>query len=77
MSKLVDVGTTTPGIWEQISSGGFLNDFPGAEFRITDKNLRFPELSKGVISVPEEDEQRFLRIKEHQKEMNGGSWIID
>ena len=75
--KLVEVGVTTPSIWKQISAGGFLNDFPGAEFKIVDSNMRFPELSKGVISVPEEDAERFLLIKKQQKELNGGSWIIE
>jgi hypothetical protein len=77
MKKLVEVGVTTPGIWKQISEGGFLIDFPGAEFNITDRNIRFPELSKGVISVPEEDADRFLLIKKQQKKLNGGSWIIE
>lgn len=77
MKKLVEVGVTTPGIWKQISAGGFLNDFPGAEFKITDSNIRFPELSKGVISVQEEDADRFLLIKKQQKKLNGGSWIIE
>ncbi len=77
MEKLVEVGKTTPGIWKQISEGGFLNDFPEAEFQITEKNIRFPELSKGVISVKEEDAERFLLIKKQQKKLNGGSWIIE
>lgn len=76
-SKMIEVGTTTPGIWKQISDGGLLNDFPGAEFKITDQNMRFPELSKGAISVREEDSERFLLIKIQQKKMNGGSWIIE
>lgn len=77
MTKLIDVGKTTPGIWKQISDGGFLQDFPGANFRITEENERFPELSKGIISVKEDDAERFLQIKEQQKRMNGGSWIIE
>ncbi|GGE15611.1 hypothetical protein GCM10010831_16160 [Psychroflexus salis] len=77
MKKLVEAGVTTPGIWKQISEGGFLNDFPEAEFKITDKNLRYPELSKGVISVREEDAETFLLIKKQQKKLNGGSWIIE
>ena len=77
MKKLVEVGVTTPGIWKQISEGGFLNDFPGAEFNITDSNIRFPELSKGVISVREEDAETFLLIKKQQKKLNGGNWIIE
>lgn len=77
MKKLVEVGVTTPGIWKQISEGGFLNDFPDAEFKITDKNLHYPELSRGVISVREEDAETFLLIKKQQKKLNGGSWIIE
>jgi hypothetical protein len=77
MKKLVEVGVTTPGIWKQISAGGFLNDFPGAEFNITDRNIKFPELSKGVISVPKEYAERFLLIKKQQKQLNGGKWIIE
>ena len=77
MKKLVEVGVTTPGIWKQISEGGFLNDFPDAEFKITEQNMNFPEISKGVISVKEEDVNRFLLIKKQQKKLNGGSWIIE
>jgi hypothetical protein len=77
MKKLVEVGVTTPGIWKQISEGGFLNDFPEAEFKITEQNMNFPEISKGVISVKEEDVNRFLLIKKQQKKLNGGSWIIE
>lgn len=77
MKKLVEEGITSLGIWKQISAGGFLNDFPGQEFKITDSNIRFPELSKGVISVQEEDADRFLLIKKQQKRLNGGSWIIE
>lgn len=77
MKKLIEVGVTTPGIWKQISEGGFLNDFPEAEFKITEQNMNFPEISKGVISVKEEDVNRFLLIKKQQKKLNGGSWIIE
>jgi hypothetical protein len=77
MKKLVEVGVTTSGICKQISEGGFLNDFPGAEFKITYSNIRFPELSKGVISTQEEDADQFLLIKKQQKKLNGGSWIIE
>lgn len=77
MKDLVEVGITTPGIWKQICDGGFLNDFSGSEFKITEQNMNFPEISKGVISVKEEDADRFLQIKKQQKEMNGGRWIIE
>ena len=77
MEKLVEVGVTTPGIWKQISEGGFLNNYPGAEFKIRDRNIRFPELSRGIIYVKKEDAERFLLFKNQQKELNGGSWIID
>lgn len=77
MSEFTEVGTTTPGIWDQISNQGFLDDYPDAKFDITEPNHRFPELSKGTISVRTEDSRRFLRLKEHMKEQNGGSWIIE
>lgn len=77
MKRLVEVGVPTPGIRKQIGAGGFLNDFLGAEFNIADINIRFPELSKGMISVPEEDADCFLLIKKQQNKLNGGSWIIE
>jgi hypothetical protein len=30
-----------------------------------------------VISIQEEDADRFLLIKKKQKKLNGGSWIIE
>lgn len=77
MDNLKEVGTTTPGIWEQISNGGFLTDYPGAVFQITHPHASFTELSKGTLYVREEDANRFLRLKEQMKEEGGGSWIID
>ena len=77
MSEFTEVGTTTPGIWDQICKSGFLNDFPDAYFKITEPSEIFPELSKGTVFVRKEDSRRFFHIKEAQKEANGGNWIIE
>ena len=76
MDNLKEVGTTTPGIWEQISNGGFLTDYPGAVFQITHPHASFPELSKGTLYVREEDANRFLRLKEQMKEKPTPSQLI-
>jgi hypothetical protein len=74
-NNLVVVGRTTPGYWKSISEQGFLNDFPGSTFTI-DKPSKFPELSQGVVSVPEPLSKRFLEIKKQMTKQNGGRWII-
>jgi len=74
--ELIEVGSTSLSYWNQISTAGFLDDYPGAIFEITQQNT-LPEITFGVIKVQQEDVRRFLRVKEHMKEQNGGRWIID
>lgn len=74
-NKLVVVGRTTQGYWKSITEQGFLNDFPDSTFTI-DKPSTFPELSQGIVSVPEPLSKRFLEIKKKMTKENGGRWII-
>jgi|LakMenE18May11ns_1017448.scaffolds.fasta_scaffold9914547_3 hypothetical protein len=73
---LTEVGRTSQSYWNQIATAGFLDDYPGAIFEITQQNTS-PEITFGMIKIRQEDVRRFLRLKEHMKEQNGGRWIID
>ena len=74
--KMIEVGRTHKSMWEQVEEG-LTNDFPGAVYEVTERNTRFPELSKGVIKVPESISKQFLELKKQMKRQNGGRWIIE
>ena len=73
---LTEVGRISQSYWNQICTAGFLVDYPGAIFEITQQSTS-PEITFGIIKMRQEDVRRFLRLKDQMKEQNGGRWIID
>ena len=71
MSELVNVGMTMKGTFSQICAGGFLDQFPGSEFRNESKFTGF-----GDVFVKSELVESFKILKEQMTEANGSFPII-
>jgi hypothetical protein len=71
MSELVNVGKTMKGTFSQICAGGFLDQFPGSEFRNESKITGF-----GDVYVKSDLVQTFNELKEQMIEANGSFPIL-
>jgi len=71
MSELVNVGKTMKGTYQQICDGGFLDQFPGSEFR---NESSFTGL--GDVYVKSELVESFNQMKEQTIEDNGSFPIL-
>ena len=71
MSELVNVGKTMKGTYQQICERGFLNQFPGSEFRNESAFTGF-----GDVYVDSELVEIFNQMKEESIEANGSFPII-
>jgi len=71
MSELVNVGKTMKGTYQQICDGGFLDQFPGSEFR---NESSFTGL--GDVYVKSELVESFNQMKEQTIEANGSFPIL-
>ena len=71
MSELVNVGKTMKGTFESICGLGFLDQFPGSEFRNESKFTGF-----GDVFVKSELVESFKILKEQMIEANGSFPII-
>jgi len=71
MSELVNVGKTMKEIYQQICDGGFLDQFPGSEFR---NESSFTGL--GDVYVKSELVESFNQMKEQTIEDNGSFPIL-
>lgn len=71
MSELVKVGKTMKGTYESICGLGFLNQFPGSEFRNESSITGF-----GDVYVKSELVSSYNVLKEQSIETNGSFPII-
>jgi hypothetical protein len=71
MSELVKVGTTMKGVYQQICDGGFLDQFPGSEFRNESAFTGF-----GDVYVKSELVESFNILKEESIDTNGSFPIL-
>jgi hypothetical protein len=71
MSELVNVGKTMKGTYQQICEGGFLNQFPGSEFRNESAFTGF-----GDVYIKSELVPSYNVMKEQSIEANGSFPII-
>jgi hypothetical protein len=71
MSDLVNVGKTMKGTYQQICDGGFLDQFPGSEFRNESAFTGF-----GDVYVKSELVESFNQVKEQSIEANGSFPIL-
>jgi hypothetical protein len=71
MSELVKVGTTMKGTYQQICDGGFLDQFPGSEFRNESAFTGF-----GDVYVKSELVESFNQMKEQALKSNGSFPIL-
>jgi hypothetical protein len=71
MSELVKVGTTTKGTYQQICDGGFLDQFPGSEFKNESAFTGF-----GDVYVKSELVESFNILKEESIAANGSFPIL-
>ena len=71
MSELVKVGTTMKGTYESICDGGFLDQFPGSEFRNESAFTGF-----GDVYVKSELVESFVILKEQMIVANGSFPIL-
>jgi len=71
MSELVNVGKTMKGTYQQICDGGFLDQFPGSEFR---NESSFTGL--GDVYVKSELVESFNQMKEQTIKANGSFPIL-
>ena len=72
MNELVKVGRTMKGTFEQISEQGFLDQFPGSEFR---NESAFSGI--GEVYIQSNLVEDFNKLKEQMIESNGGFPILD
>ena len=72
MSELVKVGKTMKGTFEQISEQGFLDQFPGSEFR---NESQFSGI--GDVYIKSELVDEFNQLKVDMIEANGSFPILD
>lgn len=72
MSELVKVGKTMKGTFDQISQQGFLDQFPGSEFR---NESAFSGI--GDVFIKSELVESFNQLKEQMIEANGSFPILD
>ena len=71
MGVFVNVGKTMKGTYQQICDGGFLDQFPGSEFR---NESSFTGL--GDVYVKSELVESFNQMKEQTIEANGSFPIL-
>jgi len=71
MSELVNVGKTMKGTYQQICAGGFLNQFPGSEFRNESAFTGF-----GDVYVKSELVESFVALQKQMIEENGSFPIL-
>ena len=71
MSELVNVGKTMKGTYQQICEGGFLNQFPGSEFRNESAFTGF-----GDVYVKSELVESFVALQKQMIEENGSFPIL-
>jgi hypothetical protein len=71
MSQLVKVGKTMKSTFQQISEQGFLNQFPGSEFR---NESHFSGL--GDVYIKSELVEEFEKIKKQTIKVNGSFPIL-
>ena len=71
MSELVKVGKTMKGTYQQICDGGFLDQFPGSEFRNESAFTGF-----GDVYVKSELVESFVILKEQMIVANGSFPIL-
>lgn len=71
MSELVNVGKTMKGTYQQICDGGFLNQFPGSEFRNESAFTGF-----GDVYVKSELVESFVALQKQMIEENGSFPIL-
>lgn len=73
---MIEVGYTHQSMWNQIEEG-ITKDFPGTTFEVVKPSAMFPELSRGVVRVPESIAEEFLALKKRMTNEDGGDWVID
>ena len=71
MSGLVNVGKTMKGTYQQICDGGFLNQFPGSEFRNESAFTGF-----GDVYIKSELVESFVALQKQMIEENGSFPIL-
>ena len=71
MSELVNVGKTMKGTYQQICEGGFLNQFPGSEFRNESAFTGF-----GDVYIKSELVESFVALQKQMIEENGSFPIL-
>ena len=71
MSELVNVGKTMKGTYQQICERGFLNQFPGSEFRNESAFTGF-----GDVYVKSELVESFVALQKQMIEENGSFPIL-
>lgn len=72
MSELVKVGKTMKGTFQQISAQGFLDQFPGSEFR---NESKFTGI--GDVYIKSELVETFNDLKKQVIKQNGSFPILD
>lgn len=72
MSELVKVGKTMKGTFQQISEQGFLDQFPGSEFRNESKLTGI-----GDVYIKSELVETFNDLKKQVIKQNGSFPILD